>query len=389
VQKPVYFDNHATTAVDPRVLDAMLPYFGAKFGNPASRSHSFGWEAEKAVEFARKRVTALAGAGPREIVFTSGATESNNLALKGAVEASRAEPKHIVTAATEHRAVLDPAQHLERQHTTLTVLPPLPNGMLELDRLASALRDDSILVSVMWANNEIGTLQPIGEIGALCRRRGILFHSDAAQALGRVPIQVNNQNIDLMSLTAHKIYGPKGIGALYVRRAARSRILAQLDGGGHEFGLRSGTLNVPAIVGFGAAAQICAQEMKAEAERVRQLRDRLQHRLLTDLDGAAVNGSIANRLPNNLNIRFAEVDASAILTSLPDVALSSGSACSSASPQPSHVLRAIGLSDAAARSSIRFGLGRFNTAEEIEFAAGRVVETVQTLRQTAPGAARG
>ena len=389
MRQPVYLDNHATTPLDPRVLEAMLPYFGPKFGNAASRSHRFGWEAQAAVEHARRQIADLIGALPEEIIFTSGATESNNLALKGAVEASRAEPKHIVTAATEHRAVLDPAQHLERQHTTLTVLPPLPNGMLELDRLASALRDDSILVSVMWANNEIGTLQPIGEIGALCRRRGILFHSDAAQALGRVPIQVNNQNIDLMSLTAHKIYGPKGIGALYVRRAARSRILAQLDGGGHEFGLRSGTLNVPAIVGFGAAAQICAQEMKAEAERVRQLRDRLQHRLLTDLDGAAVNGSIANRLPNNLNIRFAEVDASAILTSLPDVALSSGSACSSASPQPSHVLRAIGLSDAAARSSIRFGLGRFNTAEEIEFAAGRVVETVQTLRQTAPGAARG
>jgi cysteine desulfurase len=384
----VYLDHHATTPVDPRVLEAMLPYFGPKFGNAASRTHRFGWEAEAAVEQARRQVAALIGAQPEEIIFTSGATESNNLAIKGAAEASRAKRNHLITVATEHLAVLDPVRHMERQHNAVTNLPIRPDGILEIDHLAKAIGEDTILVSVMFANNEIGTLQPVGEIGAMCRERGILFHSDAAQALGRAPIQVNDQKIDLMSLSAHKIYGPKGIGALYVRRAIRSRILAQIDGGGHESGLRSGTLNVPAIAGFGAACQIANQEMEEEQDRVRRLRDRLQTRLLAGLEGA-VNGSTENRLPNNLNMSFAGVEAAAILMKLPDVALSTGSACSSATPAPSHVLRAIGLSGEAARSSIRFGLGRFNTEEEIDFAARRVIEVVRTLRGSVPGAGSG
>jgi len=386
---PVYLDYHATTPVDPRVLEAMLPYFGPKFGNAASRTHRFGWEAEAAVEQARRQVAGLVGALPEEIIFTSGATESNNLAIKGVVEASRAERRHLVTVATEHHAVLDPVRRMEGQHLAVTILPPRPDGLVELDRLANAIGADTILVSVMFGNNEIGTLQPVGEIGAICRARGILFHSDAAQAAGRARIQVNDQKIDLMSLSAHKIYGPKGIGALYARRAARSRILPQIDGGGHESGLRSGTLNVPAIVGFGAACEIAAQEMETEQERVRQLRDRLQTRLLTELENSTVNGSIGNRLPNNLNVSFAGVDAAALLMKLPGVALSTGSACSSATPAPSHVLRAIGLSAEAARSSVRFGLGRFNTQEEIDFAAGQVIEAVREVRRDAPGARFG
>ena len=386
---PVYLDHHATTPLDPRVLEAMLPYFGPKFGNAASRTHRFGWEAEAAVEHARRQVAALIGAQPEEIIFTSGATESNNLALKGAVEAARAEPCHLVAVATEHRAVLDPLRTLERRHAAVTILTPSPDGLLEIDQLRKALRPETLLISVMFANNEIGTLQPVAEIGDICRERGVLFHSDAAQALGRAIIQVNGQKIDLMSLSAHKIYGPKGIGALYVRRGVRSRLAAQMDGGGHEFGLRSGTLNVPAIVGFGAACQLCAEEMESERERVRHLRDRLQSRLLSELKDSVVNGSILNRLPNNLNMSFAGVDAAALLMKLPDVALSTGSACSSAAPAPSHVLRALGLTDEGARSSIRFGLGRFNTEEEIDHAAGRVIEAVRALRSSAPGAECG
>src|SRR5215469_13055611 len=312
MHQPVYLDHHATTPVDPRVLAVMLPYFGPKFGNAASRTHRFGWEAEAAVEHARRQVAALIGAQPDEIIFTSGATESNNLALKGALAASRAAPHHVVTVATEHLAVLDPARHLERQHTAVTILPPRPDGLLEIDHLLNAIGEHTILISVMFANGEIGTLQPVEDIGRICRERGILFHSDAAQASGRAPIQVNDQKIDLMSLSAHKIYGPKGIGALYVRRSVRSRILAQIDGGGHESGLRSGTLNVPAIVGFGAACQICAEEMEPERERVRRLRDRLQTRLLAELERSTINGSIENRLPNNLNVTFAGVEAAAL-----------------------------------------------------------------------------
>jgi len=378
VQKPVYFDNHATTAVDPRVLEAMLPYFGAKFGNPASRSHSFGWEAEKAVEFARKRVTALAGAGPREIVFTSGATESNNLAIKGAMEAHSARGNHIVTVATEHRAVLDPIAHLARQGCEATVLPVDRAGRIDLDRLRDAIGPRTVLVSVMWANNEIGTIHPVAEIGAICREKGVRFHCDAAQAFGKVPVDVQAARIDLMSLSAHKLYGPKGVGALFVRRGVK--LAAQMDGGGHEFGARSGTLNVPAIVGFGAACTLCRDEMAEEAARVSALRDRLQAKLQAALDQVTVNGALGGRLPGNLNLTFGWVTADALLMALPDIALSTGSACSSATPETSHVLRAIGMTADEARASVRFGLGRFTTEEEVDYVTGRVTEAVNRIR---------
>ena len=385
MQKPVYLDHHATTPVDPRVLDAMLPYFGAQFGNAASRTHRFGWEAEKAVEQARRHVAALIGADPREIVFTSGATESNNLALKGVMEAYRERGNHIVTMTTEHRSVLDPIRHLEQLGVVATWLPPQPDGRLDLERLREAIRADTVLVSVMAANNEIGVIQPVAKVGAICRERGVLFHCDAAQAAGKISLRVEDQNIDLMSLTAHKIYGPKGIGALYIRRRPpRTSVVAQIDGGGHESGFRSGTLNVPAIAGFGAAARICAEEMAAEAARVGGLRDRLLEKLRSQVDGVTVNGSLEHRLPGNLNLSFAGVDAAALLTSLPEVALSTGSACSSATPEPSHVLRALGIGAEAARGSVRFGVGRFNTEEEIDFAAGHVIEAVKTLRVSSP-----
>ena len=389
MQKPIYLDHHATTPLDPRVLEAMLPYFGPKFGNAASRTHRFGWEAEQAVEQARRQVAELVGAEPREIVFTSGATESNNLALKGVIEACRGRGNHIVTMATEHRSILDPLRHLETQGVAATFLPAQPDGRLDLDCLRDAIGPETVLVSVMFANNEIGVLQPVAEIGALCRQRGVVFHCDAAQAVGKVPIQVNDHNIDLMSLTAHKIYGPKGIGVLYIRRRPpRPPLVAQMDGGGHESGYRSGTLNVPAIVGFGAACRLCAAEIADEAVRVGRLRDRLQSQLESELDGVTVNGSREHRLTGNLNVSFAAVDAAALLMSLPDVALSTGSACSSAVPEPSHVLRALGLTPEAARGSVRFGVGRFNTGEEVDFAAERVIEAVKKLRRESPATIR-
>jgi cysteine desulfurase len=381
---PVYLDHHATTPVDPRVVNAMLPFFGLNFGNAASRAHSFGWAAEKAVEHARKRVAHLAGAQPREIVFTSGATESNNLAIKGAAEANPAR-NHFITVATEHRAVLDPLRHLERQGSRVTVLTPRPDGLLDLDQLRRAILPETLLVSVMYANNEIGVLQPVAEIAAICRERGVLFHCDAAQAFGKMPIDVNALHIDLMSASAHKIYGPKGIGFLYVRRSApRFQLAAQMDGGGHEYGLRSGTLNVPAIVGFGEACAVCAREMPEEAARLAAWRDRLLERLTAALDGVAVNGSLAHRLPGNLNLSFAGVDAETLLMALPDIALSTGSACTSGTPEPSHVLRALGVSDELARSSIRIGLGRANTEEELDHAAHRIIESVKKLRTLSP-----
>ena len=381
---PVYLDHHATTPVDPRVLNAMLPFFGLNFGNAASRAHSFGWAAEKAVEHARKRVAHLAGAQPREIVFTSGSTESNNLAIKGAAEANPAR-NHFITVATEHRAVLDPLRHLERQGSRVTVLEPSPDGLLDLDQLRGAILPETLLVSVMYANNEIGVLQPVAEIAAICRERGVLFHCDAAQAFGKMPIDVNALHIDLMSASAHKIYGPKGIGFLYVRRSApRFQLAAQMDGGGHEYGLRSGTLNVPAIVGFGEACAVCAREMPEEAARLAAWRDRLLERLTAALDGVAVNGSLAHRLPGNLNLSFAGVDAETLLMALPDIALSTGSACTSGTPEPSHVLRALGVSDELARSSIRIGLGRANTEEELDHAAHRIIESVKKLRTLSP-----
>ena len=388
MQTPVYLDHHATTPVDPRVLEAMLPYFGPKFGNAASRSHRFGWEAEKAVERARQQVASLIGAEAREIVFTSGATESNNLALKGMMEAAANRGNHVVTMETEHRAVLDPIAHLGRQGAATTILQPQPDGRLDLEQLRAAIRPETVVVSVMYANNEIGVVQPVREIGAVCRERGVVLHCDAAQAVGKDNFQVEDQNIDFMSFTAHKLYGPKGIGALYIRRRSQVRLTAQMDGGGHEFGYRSGTLNVPAIVGFGAACAICAEESEAEARRIRTLRDTLLEKLQRELDGVAVNGSIEHRLAGNLNVTFADVDASALLMSLPDIAVSTGSACSSAVPAPSHVLLALGLSPEAARGSVRLGLGRFNTEEEIDFAAGRIIEAVRKLRSSRPIAAR-
>ena len=371
--KSVYLDHHATTPVDPRVLDAMLPYFSEKFGNPASRSHRFGWEAEKAVDLARRQVAALAGATARDIVFTSGATESNNLAIKGA------GAEHIVTMATEHKAVLDPAR---RAGCRVTILPPRPNGLVDLDALRAALGAGRTLVSVMSANNEIGVIQPVREIGAICREHGALFHCDAAQAFGKTPLDVATDCIDLLSITAHKMYGPKGIGALYVNRR-RARIAAQMDGGGHEFGMRSGTLNVPGIVGFGEAAAIGAASMAEEGGRLAGLRDRLLTALSAELE-LTVNGSLEHRLPGNLNVSFHGIDADALLMSIPEIALSTGSACTSATVEPSHVLRALGLSAGMARASVRFGIGRFNTEEEIDYVAGRVIETVKRLLRLRP-----
>jgi cysteine desulfurase len=380
----VYLDYHATTPADPRVIEAMLPYLGAKFGNAASRSHSFGWEAEKAVDRARQQVAALAGAKPREVVFTSGATESNNLALKGAMEAQPSGRNHIVTVATEHKSVLDPVSHLSRAGTRVTILRPRADGLLDLDELSAAIAPETALVSVMYANNEIGVIQPVREIAAICRKRGVIFHCDAAQAFGKIPMERDAAEIDLISVSAHKMYGPKGIGALIVRRRPGFRIAAQMDGGGHEFGMRSGTLNVPAIVGLGEACAICAEVMEEEAERVRRLRDRLMERLEAGLGPIVINGSMERRLAGNLNVAFPGVDSDSLLLSLPDVAFSTGSACSSATVEPSHVLKALGSGDELARSSVRFGLGRYTTEEEIDYAAERVVQAVCNLRELSP-----
>ena len=374
----IYLDHHATTPLDPRVLDSMLPFFGARFGNAASRSHSFGWEAEKAVEAARKAVAALAGATPREIVFTSGATESINLALKGAAEAYRSQGDHLVTMATEHHAVLDTVRWLGRRGWRVTELRPRPDGLLDLADLESAILPETVLVAVMHANNEIGVVQPVREIGAVCRRKGALFFCDAAQAFGKIPIDVSRDGIDLMALSAHKLYGPKGTGALYVRRGIR--VSPQMEGGGHEFGLRSGTLNVPGIVGFGDACGIAAREMEPEGRRLRELRRRLLSHLQSELPGVEVNGAPEPRLPGNLNLSFDGVSAESLMMAVPEIALSTGSACSSATPEPSHVLKSLGLPDSRIRSAIRIGLGRGNTEEEIDRAATRLVAAVRKLR---------
>ncbi|HEX3661910.1 MAG TPA: aminotransferase class V-fold PLP-dependent enzyme [Acidobacteriaceae bacterium] len=387
---PIYMDNQATTRVDPRVLEAMLPYLAGSYGNAASRSHSFGWAAEQAVETARGQVARLLGASPKEIVFTSGATEGNNLVLKGAVEAARAAdpqcPIAIVTQATEHNAVLDPCAWLAKQGCHVTVLPVDPEGRIRLDDLRRAIAGEKpLLVSIMAANNEIGTVQPLAEMGALCREHGILFHTDAAQAVGKIPVDVNRSAIDLLSLSGHKIYGPKGVGALYVRRRApRIALAEQMHGGGHERGLRSGTLNVPGIVGLGQACALAAEEMESESLRLAALRDRLQAKLLAGLDQVRVNGCQQHRLPGNLNMTFAHADSESIMMGVRDVALSSGSACTSAAIQPSHVLLALGLTGEAAHSSLRFGLGRFNTDEEVDFVADRLVDVVRKLRELSP-----
>jgi cysteine desulfurase len=381
IKLPVYLDNHATTALDPRVLEAMMPFLTSRFGNAASTSHSFGWEAAAAVEKARRQIAASIGASPLEIVFTSGATESDNLALKGIAEAYRDKGDHIITAVTEHKAVLDSCLHLEKIGCQVTYLPVRSDGLIDLNQLKEAFTDRTILVSIMAANNETGVLQPIEEIGRLCRERGVLFHSDAVQALGKIPLDVNRAHLDLASLTAHKLYGPKGCGALYVRRDADIRLVPLIDGGGHESGLRSGTLNVPGIVGFGKACEIAHQDMAEESSRLGALRNRLRDNLVTGLDNVTINGCMEHRLPGNLNMSILEVEGETLLTGLNEVALSSGSACSSGKTHASYVLKALGLSDEAAGSAIRFGIGRFNTEAEIDYVAGRVIELVKNLRE--------
>lgn len=431
---PIYMDNHATTPMDPRVMEAMRPYLEEDFGNASSRNHAFGWKAEGAVEKARKQVGALIGASDKEIVFTSGATESNNLALKGVMEFYRSKGDHVITLTTEHKAVLDTCKRLERQRaerleelrwmrlaelqsepvtadnagalalkhdldndpvlekwagmiTTgarVTYLPVKPDGRVDLAALEAAITDKTVLVSIMLANNEIGVVQPIAEIGKLCRSRGVLLHVDAVQGVGRVPFDVEAMNVDLASLSGHKLYGPKGVGALYVRRKPRVRLAPLMDGGGHERGMRSGTLNVAAIVGFGKAAELALAEREAEGARLGALRQRLHDKLFTALDHLAVNGSLEHRLPGNLNVSFAYVEGEALMMAIKDVAVSSGSACTSASLEPSYVLRALGVDEELAHSSIRFGIGRFNTEEEVDFVADLVIRKVRKLREMSP-----
>lgn len=382
----IYLDHHSTTPVDPRVLEAMLPWFTERFGNAASRTHSFGWEAEEAVEKARGEVAALVGAEAREIVWTSGATESDNLAIKGALHFHRNRGNHVVSVATEHKAVLDSLKALKRDGLAeVTLLRPDSRGLVSADEVAAAITDRTVLVSVMHANNEIGVVQPVADIGRVCRERGVLFHTDAAQSAGKIAIDVRAMSIDLLSLSAHKGYGPKGVGALYVRsKNPRVRITAQMDGGGHERGMRSGTLNVPGIVGMGTACTIAAREMKSEAARLLALRERLRIALESELDQVQVNGDLDARLPGSLNVSFAHVEGESLMMGLREIAVSSGSACSSATLEPSYVLRAIGVSDELAHSSIRFGIGRFNTEEEIDRAAARVVAEVRRLRALSP-----
>lgn len=385
-RKRIYLDHHSTTPMDPRVLNAMLPWFVEKFGNAASRTHSFGWEAEAAVEKARGEVASLIGADAKEIVWTSGATESDNLAIRGALHFHRAKGNHVVTVATEHKAVLDSCKTLVRDGLAeVTILSPDSRGLVSAEQVAAALTDRTVLVSVMHANNEIGVVQPLAEIGAECRRCGVLFHTDAAQSAGRLAIDLRSLPVDLVSLSAHKCYGPKGVGALYVRsKNPRVRITAQMDGGGHERGMRSGTLNVPGIVGMGAAFAIAKTDMAAENIRVLALRERLRTKLFEGLDQVTLNGDLERRLPGNLNVSFAHVEGESLMMGLREMAVSSGSACSSATLEASYVLRAIGVGDELAHSSIRFGLGRFNTEEEIDHAASRVIAEVLRLRALSP-----
>jgi cysteine desulfurase len=385
VKLPIYMDNHATTPVDPRVLEEMLTYFTDKFGNSASRNHVFGWVAEEAVEQARERIAKLVGATTKEIVFTSGATESDNLAIKGVAEMYREKGNHIITAVTEHKAVLDSCKRLEKYGFRVTYMPVMKDGLVDLDDLKRAMDEKTILVTLMAANNEIGVLQPIAEIGKLCHERGVLFHSDATQAVGKIPLDVQKMNIDLMSISGHKMYGPKGVGALYVRRKnPRVQVSPIIDGGGHERGMRSGTLNVPGIVGLGKACAICHEEMPQESKRLSGLRDRLKDRITSGLDEVYINGSMEHRLPNNLNISFAYVEGESLLMGINDIAVSSGSACTSATLEPSYVLKALGTGDDLAHSSIRFGIGRFNTEAEVDYVADRLIEVVQRLRELSP-----
>ncbi len=386
IKLPIYMDNHATTRVDPRVLEAMLPYFNETFGNAASRTHSYGWTAEAAVEDARETIADFIGADSgKEVIFTSGATESDNIAIKGVAEYYGSRGKHIVTTTVEHKAVLDSCKRLEKQGYSVTYVNVGPSGIVDPEDIRKALTDQTILVSVMLANNEVGTIQPIEQIGKITRERGVLLHCDAVQGVGKTPFNVKEMNVDLASLTAHKIYGPKGIGALYIRRSRpRVRLVAQMDGGGHERGNRSGTLNVPGIVGFAKACQIMKQDGAEENRRVKALRDRLHQRISAELDQVILNGHPEQRLPGNLNVSFAFVEGEGLMMAIKDVAVSSGSACTSASLEPSYVLRSMGLDEDMAHSSIRFGLGRFNTEEEVDFVAELVVSKVKRLREMSP-----
>ncbi|MBI3818118.1 MAG: IscS subfamily cysteine desulfurase [Planctomycetes bacterium] len=382
---PIYLDNHATTPVDPRVLDAMLPYFKEKFGNAASRNHPYGWEAEEAVSMAREQCANLIHADPKEIVFTSGSTESNNLAIKGAAEMYKEKGKHIITANTEHKAVLDPCKHLEALGFDVTYLPVDKMGRVSAEQFAEAVRPDTILASLMFANNEVGTIHPIAEIGKICKEKNIIFHTDATQATGKVPVDVQSMGIDLLSVSAHKMYGPKGAGFLYVRRKGpRVRIAPIFDGGGHERGMRSGTLNVPGVAGLGKACEICKNEMSKDRAHALALRKIMHDRFFNELDFISLNGHPEHRLPGNFNVSFAYVEGEALMMGIKEIAVSSGSACTSASLEPSHVLRAMGVGEDAVHTSIRYGIGRFNTVEEVTYAANKTIEAVRRLREMSP-----
>ena len=384
IKLPIYMDNNATTPLDPRVLEAMMPYLTTEFGNAASRSHPFGWKAEEAVDRAREQIASLIGGSEKEIVFTSGATESINLALKGAAEFYKEKGNHLITVRTEHKATLDTMKRLERQGFEVTYLPTDKDGRISAKQLREAITEKTILVSVMLANNEIGTVQPIAELGEVTREKGVLFHVDAVQGVGKVPFDVEKMKVDLASLSGHKIYGPKGIGALWVRRKPRVRIAPIIDGGGHERGMRSGTLNVPGIVGFGKAAELAQQLIPEETKQASQLRKRLQDYLFSHLDHLELNGHPTERLPGNLNVSFAYVEGEALMMAIKNVAVSSGSACTSASLEPSYVLRACGVSEDLAHTSIRFGIGRFNTEEEVDYVGKYVVDQVRRLREMSP-----
>jgi cysteine desulfurase len=385
VHLPLYMDNHATTAMDPRVLEAMMPYFSGKFGNAASRNHAFGWEAEAAVETAREQVAKLIGSTAKEIIFTSGATESNNLAIKGVAEMYKERGNHIITQTTEHKAVLDTCKRLEKLGYEITYLPVQADGLISIDELKAAFTDKTILVSIMFANNEIGVIQPVAEIGRLCHEKGVIFHTDAVQAVGKIPVNVQEMNIDLLSLSGHKIYGPKGVGGLYVRRRnPRVQLTEQINGGGHERGMRSGTLNVPGIVGLGKACEIAGEEMEVESKRLTELRDYMKAKFENALDYVHVNGNMDHHLPGNLNMSFVYVEGESLLMGINDIAVSSGSACTSATLEPSYVLKALGLGDDVAHSSIRFGLGRYNTKAEVDYVADKLITTVSKLRELSP-----
>ena len=382
---PIYLDYQATTPVDPRVLETMLPYFTEVYGNAASRSHSFGWKAEEAVDTARNQIASLIGASRKEIVLTSGSTEAINLALKGAAKMYAEKGRHIITSMVEHKAVLDTCKHLEKEGCEVTYLKPDKRGSISPQQVAAAIRDDTILVALIWANNEIGTINPIREIGALCHERGVLLFTDATQAVGKIPVDVEADHVDLLCLSAHKIYGPKGVGALYVRRRnPRVRLVAQMDGGGHERGMRSGTLNVPGIAGLGKACELCEQELEQDAERSLALRDRFEAKLQSALDHIHVNGDLEHRLPGCSNVSFSYVEGESLLMGIKDIAVSSGSACTSASLEPSHVLSAMDVGDELVHSSIRFGIGRFTDQEQVDFAADHVIEAVNRLRDLSP-----